>query len=351
MFDRETYIRSNLQAHYNEAVQSGQMVFCLILQGSQNYGLDINNEKYQSDIDTKAIILPSFEDFCRGAAPISTTHIRENNEHIDFKDVRVMFETFKKQNVNFVEVLFSDYYIVAEGYESFWEDLRALAEDLTHCHPTQTLRTMAGLSLEKRKALCHPYPTIKDKIDKYGYDGKQLHHIIRINDFIVCGARDLGEALRRINEGASMIRTKGEPGTGDIVQAVRHMRRMQAEISRVSSMREDELFEAAKEYQVPFELIQYVHKNKKLPVVNFAAGGVATPADAALMMQLGAEGVFVGSGIFKSGEPEKRATAIVKAVTNYDDPALLAELSKNLGEAMVGINENEIQLIMEERGK
>lgn len=172
MFDRETYIRSNLQAHYDEAVQSGQMVFCLILQGSQNYGLDINNEKYQSDIDTKAIILPSFEDFCRGSAPISTTHIRENNEHIDFKDVRVMFETFKKQNVNFVEVLFSDYYIVAEGYESFWEDLRALAEDLTHCHPTQTLRTMAGLSLEKRKALCHPYPTIKDKIDKYGYDGK-----------------------------------------------------------------------------------------------------------------------------------------------------------------------------------
>ena len=148
-----------------------------------------------------------------------------------------------------------------------------------------------------------------------------------------------------------MIRTKGEPGTGDIVQAVRHMRRMQAEISRVSSMREDELFEAAKEYQVPFELIQYVHKNKKLPVVNFAAGGVATPADAALMMQLGAEGVFVGSGIFKSGEPEKRAAAIVKAVTNYNDPALLAELSKNLGEAMVGINENEIQLIMEERGK
>ncbi len=180
-----------------------------------------------------------------------------------------------------------------------------------------------------------------------------VYHINK-RDFkvpFVCGARDLGEALRRINEGASMIRTKGEPGTGDIVQAVRHMRRMQAEISRVSSMREDELFEAAKEYQVPFELIQYVHKNKKLPVVNFAAGGVATPADAALMMQLGAEGVFVGSGIFKSGEPEKRATAIVKAVTNYDDPALLAELSKNLGEAMVGINENEIQLIMEERGK
>lgn len=148
-----------------------------------------------------------------------------------------------------------------------------------------------------------------------------------------------------------MIRTKGEPGTGDIVQAVRHMRRMQSEISRVASMREDELFEAAKEYRVPFELIQFVHNNKKLPVVNFAAGGVATPADAALMMQLGAEGVFVGSGIFKSGDPEKRAAAIVKAVTNYNDSALLADLSKNLGEAMVGINENEIQLIMEERGK
>ena len=169
-----------------------------------------------------------------------------------------------------------------------------------------------------------------------------VYHINK-RDFkvpFVCGARDLGEALRRINEGASMIRTKGEPGTGDIVQAVRHMRRMQAEISRVSSMREDELFEAAKEYQVPFELIQYVHKNKKLPVVNFAAGGVATPADAALMMQLGAEGVFVGSGIFKSGEPEKRAAAIVKAVTNYDDPALLAELSKNLGEASTKMKYN-----------
>ena len=180
-----------------------------------------------------------------------------------------------------------------------------------------------------------------------------LYHINK-RDFkvpFVCGARDLGEALRRINEGASMIRTKGEPGTGDIVQAVRHMRRMQAEISRVSSMREDELFESAKEFQVPFDLIQFVHRNKKLPVVNFAAGGVATPADAALMMQLGAEGVFVGSGIFKSGNPEKRAAAIVKAVTNYNDPVLLAELSENLGEAMVGINENEIRLIMEERGK
>lgn len=167
----------------------------------------------------------------------------------------------------------------------------------------------------------------------------------------VCGARDLGEALRRINEGASMIRTKGEPGTGDIVQAVRHMRKMNSEIAKLSSMREDELFEAAKELQVTYELVKYVHDNKKLPVVNFAAGGVATPADAALMMQLGAEGVFVGSGIFKSGNPAKRANAIVKAVTNYQDAKLIAELSEDLGEAMVGINENEIKIIMEERGQ
>lgn len=167
----------------------------------------------------------------------------------------------------------------------------------------------------------------------------------------VCGARDLGEALRRINEGASMIRTKGEPGTGDIIQAVRHMRKMNSEIARISSMRDDELFEAAKNLQVPFELVQYVHENKKLPVVNFAAGGVATPADAALMMQLGAEGVFVGSGIFKSGDPARRAAAIVKAVTNYTDAKLIAQLSEDLGEAMVGINENEIKLIMEERGR
>ena len=167
----------------------------------------------------------------------------------------------------------------------------------------------------------------------------------------VCGARDLGEALRRINEGASMIRTKGEPGTGDVVQAVRHMRKMNAEIAKISSMREDELFEAAKALQVPYELVQYVHEHKKLPVVNFAAGGVATPADAALMMQLGAEGVFVGSGIFKSGDPKKRANAIVKAVTNYQDSKLIAELSVDPGEAMVGINENEIKLIMEERGQ
>ena len=167
----------------------------------------------------------------------------------------------------------------------------------------------------------------------------------------VCGAKDLGESLRRINEGASMIRTKGEPGTGDVVQAVRHMRMMNSEIRRIQSMREDELFEAAKALQVPYDLVKYVHENKKLPVVNFAAGGVATPADAALMMQLGAEGVFVGSGIFKSGDPEKRANAIVKAVTNYQDAKLIAELSEDLGEAMVGINENEIKIIMEERGK
>lgn len=167
----------------------------------------------------------------------------------------------------------------------------------------------------------------------------------------VCGAKDLGEALRRISEGASMIRTKGEPGTGDIVQAVRHMRMMNREIARLSSMREDELFQAAKELQVPYELVSYVHKNQKLPVVNFAAGGVATPTDAALMMQLGAEGVFVGSGIFKSGNPEKRAKAIVQAVTNYTDAKLIASLSEDLGEAMVGINEQEIELLMAERGK
>ena len=167
----------------------------------------------------------------------------------------------------------------------------------------------------------------------------------------VCGARDLGEALRRINEGAAMIRTKGEPGTGDVVQAVRHMRKMNQQIAQIAAMRTDELFNAAKELQVPYELVQYVHEHKRLPVVNFAAGGVATPADAALMMQLGAEGVFVGSGIFKSGNPEKRAQAIVKAVTNYQDAKMLAELSEDLGGAMVGINESEIQLLMAERGK
>lgn len=167
----------------------------------------------------------------------------------------------------------------------------------------------------------------------------------------VCGAKDLGEALRRISEGASMIRTKGKPGTGDVVQAVRHMRKINSQIAKVVSLREDELFEAAKELQVPYDLVVYVHNNGKLPVVNFAAGGVATPADAALMMQLGAEGVFVGSGIFKSGNPAKRAAAIVKAVTNYTDAKLIAELSAGLGEAMVGINEQEIALLMAERGK
>ena len=180
-----------------------------------------------------------------------------------------------------------------------------------------------------------------------------VYHINK-RDFkvpFVCGARDLREALRRIAEGASMIRTKGEPGTGDVVQAVRHMRVMNAEIRKIQSLREDELFEAAKQLQVPVELVEYVHENGKLPVVNFAAGGVATPADAALMMQLGAEGVFVGSGIFKSGDPAKRAAAIVKAVTNYTDAKLIAELSTDLGEAMVGINEQEIELLMAERGK
>lgn len=180
-----------------------------------------------------------------------------------------------------------------------------------------------------------------------------IYHIdkTQFNVPFVCGARDLGEALRRINEGASMIRTKGEPGTGDVVQAVRHMRKMNSEIRKITSMQKDELFEEAKQLQVPYDLVLYVHDNGKLPVVNFAAGGVATPADAALMMQLGAEGVFVGSGIFKSGDPAKRASAIVQAVTNYQDAALIAKLSEDLGEAMVGINPSEIQIIMEERGR
>lgn len=180
-----------------------------------------------------------------------------------------------------------------------------------------------------------------------------VYHIdkTKFNVPFVCGAKDLGEALRRINEGVSMIRTKGEPGTGDVVQAVRHMRKMNQQIAQIAAMEENELFNAAKELQVPYELVVYVHEHKRLPVVNFAAGGVATPADAALMMQLGAEGVFVGSGIFKSGDPAKRAQAIVKAVTNFNDAKMLAELSEDLGEAMVGINEQEIQLLMAERGK
>lgn len=180
-----------------------------------------------------------------------------------------------------------------------------------------------------------------------------VYHIdkTKFNVPFVCGAKDLGEALRRINEGASMIRTKGEPGTGDVVQAVRHMRKMNQQIAQIAAMEENELFNAAKELQVPYDLVVYVHEHKRLPIVNFAAGGVATPADAALMMQLGAEGVFVGSGIFKSGDPAKRAQAIVKAVTNFNDAKMLAELSEDLGEAMVGINEQEIQLLMAERGK
>ncbi|WP_462371395.1 pyridoxal 5'-phosphate synthase lyase subunit PdxS [Phascolarctobacterium succinatutens] len=180
-----------------------------------------------------------------------------------------------------------------------------------------------------------------------------VYHIdkTKFNVPFVCGAKDLGEALRRINEGASMIRTKGEPGTGDVVQAVRHMRKMNQQIAQIAAMEENELFNAAKELQVPYDLVVYVHEHKRLPVVNFAAGGVATPADAALMIQLGAEGVFVGSGIFKSGDPAKRAQAIVKAVTNFNDAKMLAELSEDLGEAMVGINEQEIQLLMAERGK
>jgi pyridoxal 5'-phosphate synthase pdxS subunit len=181
--------------------------------------------------------------------------------------------------------------------------------------------------------------------DKYHIDKTQF------SVPFVCGAKDLGEALRRISEGASMIRTKGEPGTGDVIQAVRHMRMITSEIRRIQSIRQDELYQAAKELMVPYDLIQYVHENGKLPVVNFAAGGIASPADAALMMQLGAEGVFVGSGIFKSGNPAKRAAAIVKAVTNYNDPILIAKLSEDLGEAMVGINEQEIELLMAERGK
>ena len=180
-----------------------------------------------------------------------------------------------------------------------------------------------------------------------------IHHIdkTKFKAPFVCGAKDLGEALRRINEGSSMIRTKGEAGTGDVVQAVCHMRLINSEIRKIQSLREDELFIAAKELQVPYDLVLYVHKNGKLPVVNFAAGGIATPADAALMMQLGAEGVFVGSGIFKSGNPAKRAAAIVKTVTNFNDPKILAELSEDLGEAMIGINESEIELLMAERGK
>ena len=213
-------------------------------------------------------------------------------------------------------------------------------------------------------ALYNAVEAIENREDKYecgsayGHAGRayrrdDVYHIDKRKFKVpfVCGAKDLGEALRRINEGATMIRTKGEPGTGDVIQAVRHMRMMQSEIRRLVSMSEDELYEAAKQLRVPYDLVDFVHNNGKLPVVNFAAGGVATPADAALMMQLGAEGVFVGSGIFKSGDPVKRAQAIVKAVTNYNNPKVIAELSEDLGEAMVGINESEIELLMAERGK
>lgn len=184
MDNRDKYIYSKLQEHYNEALGLGHEVFCVVVQGSQNYNLDLYTDEYQSDIDTKAILLPSFDSFCKGYQPISTTHIRANNEHIDLKDIRIMFDTFKKQNVNFVEVLFSDYFISPNKYSDFWERIRAMGEELVHCHPAQTVKTMAGLSMEKLKALTHPYPTIVDKIEKYGYDGKQLNHIIRINEFI-----------------------------------------------------------------------------------------------------------------------------------------------------------------------
>lgn len=182
--ERNNLINAKVQQHYKEACLMGNEVFGVFLQGSQNYNLDVYSEQYQSDVDTKVIVLPSFDDFCRGKSPVSTTVERANKEHIDLKDIRIMFETFKKQNVNFVEILFTKYFIVTDKYAKYWRKLRRIAEDLVHCHPSQTLKTMAGMSYEKYKALCHPYPTIKHKIDKYGYDGKQLHHIIRINEFM-----------------------------------------------------------------------------------------------------------------------------------------------------------------------
>lgn len=182
--ERNAFINTKVQQHYKEACLMGREVFGIFLQGSQNYNLDVYNEQYQSDVDTKAIVLPSFDDFCRGKPPISTTYERANKEHIDIKDIRIIFETFKKQNVNFVEILFTKYFIVADKYKKFWRRLQRLSEIFTHCYPSQTLKTMAGMSYEKHKALCHPYPTIKHKIDQYGYDGKQLHHIIRINEFM-----------------------------------------------------------------------------------------------------------------------------------------------------------------------
>lgn len=184
MTNREKHIWTCLREHYEEAISLGHEILVVVVQGSQNYNLDTYDEHYKSDVDTKAIVLPSFEDFVKGRRPISETHVRQNNEHIDLKDIRVMFDTFKKQNVNFVEILFSDYYIVNEKYKHYWEELRAIAEDIVHCHPSQTVKTMAGMSMEKVKALCHPYPTIIHKIEKYGYDPKQLHHILRIHTFL-----------------------------------------------------------------------------------------------------------------------------------------------------------------------
>ena len=182
--DRHDYIMARLQEHYEEALGLGHEIFAIAIQGSQNYNLDVYSDAYKSDIDTKCIVLPSFEDIVKNNTGISTTHVRANNEHIDLKDIRIMFDTFRKQNVNFVEILFSEFYIVPDKYKKYWEELRALAEDLTHCHPAQTVKTMSGLSMEKLKALKHPYPTIKDRIDKFGFDCKQAHHVIRINDFI-----------------------------------------------------------------------------------------------------------------------------------------------------------------------
>ena len=184
MTKRDKFVWKKMNEHYEEAKSLGKEIFAIALQGSQNYNLDFYSDEYVSDVDTKAIILPTFDDFCAGCSPISHTHERANKEHIDLKDIRVIFETFKKQNVNFVEILFSDFFIVPEKYSKYWRQLQDLAEDLVHCHPSQTLKTMAGLSGEKKKALCHPYPTIKHKIDKWGYDGKQLHHIIWINEFM-----------------------------------------------------------------------------------------------------------------------------------------------------------------------
>jgi hypothetical protein len=184
MEDKKQYIMNRITEHHKEAINLGKPVFATILQGSQNYGLDIYTDEYKSDIDSKCIVLPTFEDFCGNRSPVSYTHIRENNEHIDMKDIRIMFDVFRKQNVNFVEILFSDYYMISDAWVKEFYQLRNMAEDLTHAHPSQTMRTMAGMSMEKRKALCHPYPTLIEKIEKYGYDGKQLSHIIRLTDFM-----------------------------------------------------------------------------------------------------------------------------------------------------------------------